>query len=138
MKELELGRLAGHKIHNTTNSNKIPMEQFHAKQSEHSVLFDDFRFSMFMNRNIHFPNSTFDSQQKIHNSVISSQRVKTAMSAVISGNPSLNISDLEKEAQKILSVMEARMNIPTIRGLGYFFRKVWKKLYHNIYVNSDG
>lgn len=51
---------------------------------------------------------------------------------------SVTDEELRKEAEDILTTMEARMNLPTLRVVGYFFKKIWQKLYQQICVNQEG
>eukprot|EP01125_Pyxidicula_operculata_P008628 TRINITY_DN287_c4_g1_i2.p1 TRINITY_DN287_c4_g1~~TRINITY_DN287_c4_g1_i2.p1 ORF type:complete len:1267 (+),score=324.43 TRINITY_DN287_c4_g1_i2:27-3803(+) len=128
-REIEFDRLRGHDL---------------LEQSNDQSFFPDLRFALFTSLNVDTPNATKQSQQRIKELVLTSDVVRNAMSETLKSNNSnqqqqLTRAALEAEVQKTYEVLEARMDIPKVmRPLGYFFRKIWKKLYSGINVNNSG
>ena len=46
-------------------------------------------------------------------------------------------SNLDKEMNGILDKICARMNVNFLRGMAYFFNKIWRQMYDQIIVNRN-
>ncbi|KYQ91002.1 hypothetical protein DLAC_07895 [Tieghemostelium lacteum] len=74
---------------------------------------------------------------EIRSLVMNSPRVQMAMEKV-SKEEGVLVSHIEKRAIQIMDKMQSNLNIIVVRVLGWFLKKVWRKIYHGIHVDEKG
>ncbi|EGC36799.1 hypothetical protein DICPUDRAFT_54421 [Dictyostelium purpureum] len=74
---------------------------------------------------------------EIRSLVMNSPRVQQAMEKV-SREEGVLVSEIEKRASQIMDRMQSNLNIMVVRVLGWFLKKVWRKIYQGIHVDEKG
>uniref|UniRef100_A0A6B2KWQ5 Phospholipid/glycerol acyltransferase domain-containing protein n=1 Tax=Arcella intermedia TaxID=1963864 RepID=A0A6B2KWQ5_9EUKA len=105
--------------------------------SDQVMMFPDLRFAIFTGYNVESPNSSSESQNRIKMEVLESDRVRQVIRDLANAEGK-NEAEILKDAELVLERMESKMNLTTMRALGYMFRKIWRKLYRQINVNNSG
>eukprot|EP01120_Amphizonella_sp_Union-15-10_P010869 TRINITY_DN4505_c0_g1_i6.p1 TRINITY_DN4505_c0_g1~~TRINITY_DN4505_c0_g1_i6.p1 ORF type:complete len:1140 (-),score=214.44 TRINITY_DN4505_c0_g1_i6:109-3528(-) len=100
----------------------------------HKKTFPDLQFALAHSRNIKIPASA--KHNSIKNAVLSSQRVLDAIEKV-SESKGVSQDLLVKKSKEIVDNMGAKLQMPVIRFMAWFFRKVWRNLYDHISVNEE-
>eukprot|EP01132_Coremiostelium_polycephalum_P000607 gene607-755_t len=74
---------------------------------------------------------------EIRSLVMNSPRVQMAMEKV-SSEEGILVSEVEKRANQVIDRMQSNLNVLVVRVLGWFLRKVWRKIYQGIHVDEKG
>ncbi|GAM27335.1 hypothetical protein SAMD00019534_105100 [Acytostelium subglobosum LB1] len=74
---------------------------------------------------------------EIRSLVMNSPRVQMAMEKV-SREEGVLVSEIERRAAQIMDRMQSNLNIMVVRVLGWFLKKVWRKIYQGIHVDEKG
>ncbi|KAM9974507.1 hypothetical protein ACTFIW_007961 [Dictyostelium discoideum] len=74
---------------------------------------------------------------EIRSLVMNSPRVQQAMEKV-SREEGVLVSEIEKRANQIMERMQSNLNVSVVRVLGWFLKKVWRKIYQGIHVDEKG
>ncbi|EFA75040.1 hypothetical protein PPL_11725 [Heterostelium album PN500] len=74
---------------------------------------------------------------EIRSLVMNSPRVQMAMEKV-SREEGVLVSEIERRAAQIMDRMQSNLNIVVVRVIGWFLKKVWRKLYQGIHVDEKG
>jgi len=74
---------------------------------------------------------------EIRSLVMNSPRVQMAMEKV-SREEGVLVSEIEKRGNQIIDRMQSNLNVVVVRVLGWFLKKVWRKIYQGIHVDEKG
>lgn len=103
--------------------------------TKHSTakLFSDIQFAM--EATGEFTIDQISSPDEIKSAVLNSTRVQNVIQK-IAEKESLTFAEVEDRALKIMDTMFANPKKPVVKLLGWFFRKIWRKMYHAIVVDD--
>ncbi|EGG23421.1 hypothetical protein DFA_05553 [Cavenderia fasciculata] len=74
---------------------------------------------------------------EIRSLVMNSPRVQMAMEKV-SREEGVLVSEIERRASQVMDRMQSNLNVMVVRVLGWFLKKVWRKIYQGIHVDEKG
>jgi 1-acyl-sn-glycerol-3-phosphate acyltransferase/nucleoside-diphosphate-sugar epimerase len=112
--------------------NRLPSRDIDGHSSIEKKLFPDLRFALNASKEITIP----ETAGNLRDSVLLSRRVQEAI-AKVSEQKGIPASSLEKKADEIFERMAATLQLNVIRGLAWFFRKVWRSIYRQVEINEE-
>eukprot|EP01133_Synstelium_polycarpum_P011532 gene11532-13458_t len=74
---------------------------------------------------------------EIRSLVMNSPRVQMAMEKV-SREEGVLVSEIERRGNQVIDRMQSNLNVAVVRVLGWFLKKVWRKIYQGIHVDEKG